>query len=109
MSAENNNIVGQEHENIKIVEKIVEKIVHKTPEYIKKAKRDYYYRKRSENLELSRKKHTETQYKYREAHRDEFNKAQRLRRQKKKEDKETLSTSNIEQITDELANLETTS
>ena len=108
MSDENKDNLTQDTKNINI--KIVEKIVYETPEYIKKAKRDYYYRKRNENLELSRKKHNETQHKYREAHRKEFNKAQNLRRQKKKEEEKLkLSTTNIEELTDKLATLETKS
>ena len=66
---------------IKIVE--VVKIVHKCPDYLLRAQKHYYNRKKLEDPEYIVKKKENTR-KYRDANRDHVNELARIRRQKKK-------------------------
>jgi hypothetical protein len=64
--------------------------VLKTPDNINESKRKYYYKKKTENPELFKKKNNISVNKWREANRDRYNEAQRIRRQKKTAEKEDL-------------------
>ena len=66
---------------IKIVE--VVKIFHKCPDYLLRAQKNYYNRKKLEDPEYIVKKKENTR-KYRDANRDHVNELARIRRQKKK-------------------------
>ena len=71
-------IAGQEVNNTDNVK------VKKTPEYVLKANRDYYQRKKELDPEYVKKK-IEQSKKWREEHREEYNAKERDRRQRKKE------------------------
>ena len=98
---------------IKIVE--VVKIVHKCPDYLLRAQKNYYNRKKIEDPEYIVKKKENTR-KYREANRDHVNEQARIRRQKKKSEekakRDTLLNKESEisnKAKDNLPNIETLS
>ena len=75
------NSNNSNNEIIKIVE--VVKIVHKCPDYVLRAQKNHYNKKKNEDPDYLEKAKERTR-KYREANREYINEKARIRRQKKK-------------------------